>query len=60
MRRLFLCNGERASLLRKVTGRIQVITEDKGVLHEGQAGCRVNRSCIDVFTLNKMVQVEEG
>ena len=30
---------------------------DKGVLHEGQAGFRVNRSCMDnVYTLNEIVQ----
>ena len=28
-----------------------------GILHEGQAGFRVNRSCMDnVFTLNELVQ----
>ena len=25
----------------------------EGAFHEGQAGCRVNRSCMDVFTLNE-------
>ena len=30
---------------------------DKGVLHEGQAGFRINRSCMDnVYTLNEIVQ----
>ena len=29
----------------------------RGILHEGQAGFRVNRSCMDnVFTLNELVQ----
>ena len=29
----------------------------KGVLHEGQAGFRVNRSCMDnVYTSNEIVQ----
>ena len=27
-----------------------------GILHEGQAGFRVNRSCMDVFTLNELEQ----
>ena len=27
-----------------------------GVLHEGQAGFRVNRSCMDVYSLNEIVQ----
>ena len=32
-------------------------TEARGILHEGQAGFRVNRSCMDnVFTLNELVQ----
>ena len=66
----FLGNGERALLLRKVIGRIQVIVYrcitllsvvgkvfckvlkyihclDKGALHEGQAGFRVNSGCTD-------------
>ena len=31
--------------------------ERGGILHEGQAGFRVNRSCMDnVFTLNELVQ----
>ena len=30
---------------------------DKGALHEGQAGFRINRSCMDnVYTLNEIVQ----
>ena len=30
---------------------------DKGVLHEGQAGFRINESCMDnVYTLNEIVQ----
>ena len=30
---------------------------DKGTLHEGQAGFRINRSCMDnVYTLNEIVQ----
>ena len=30
---------------------------DKGVLHEGQAGFRISRSCMDnVYTLNEIVQ----
>ena len=29
---------------------------DKGALHEGQAGLRINRSCMDnVYTLNEIV-----
>ena len=30
---------------------------DKGALHEGQAGFRLNRGCMDnVYTLNEIVQ----
>ena len=34
---------------------------DKGALHEGQAGFRINRSCMDnVYTLNEIVQGRLG
>ena len=36
---------------------------DKGkALHEGQAGFRVGRGCVDIYTLNELVQgrLKEG
>ena len=33
-----------------------------GVLHEGQTGFRLKRSCVDIYTLNELVQgrMKEG
>ena len=40
-----------------LNNRLVHCLDTEGVLHEGQAGCRVNRSCMDnVYTLNEIVQ----
>ena len=37
--------------------RLVQVLDKKGALHEGQAGFRINRSCMDnVYTLNEIVQ----
>ena len=41
----------------KILNNRLVQCSDKGALHEGQAGFRVNKSCMDnVYTLNEIVQ----
>ena len=38
------------------TARLQCLDKE-GLLHEEQAGFRVNRNCVDnIFTLNELVQ----
>ena len=47
------------SVVGKVFCKIRLVErlDRGGILHEGQAGFRVNRSCMDnVFTLNELVQ----
>ena len=40
-----------------LNNRLVHCLDKEGVLHEGQAGFRVNRSCMDnVYTLNEIVQ----
>ena len=41
----------------KILNRLVQCLDKGGALHEGQAGFRVNRSCMDnVYTLNEIVQ----
>ena len=40
-----------------LNNRLVQCLDNKGALHEGQAGFRINRSCMDnVYTLNEIVQ----
>ena len=40
-----------------LNNRLVECLDREGMLHEGQAGFRVNRSCVDnIFTLNELVQ----
>ena len=40
-----------------LNNRLVECLDREGLLHEGQAGFRVNRSCVDnIFTLNELVQ----
>ena len=40
-----------------INNRLVECLDKEGLLHEGQAGFRVNRSCMDnIFTLNELMQ----
>ena len=40
-----------------LNNRLAQCLDKKGALHEGQAGFKINRSCMDnVYTLNEIVQ----
>ena len=44
-----------------LNNRLVLCLDKGGALHEGQAGFRVNRSCMDnVYTLNEIVQGRLG
>ena len=44
-----------------LNNRLVQCLDKEGALHEGQAGFRINRSCMDnVYTLNEIVKADEG